>query len=225
MIEALIFDLDDTLYVEGDFVASGYRAVAHHIALRYSLPEDRVFDEMMATFDAQGREKVLVAAKDRFMDSSVSVAELVDVYRGHSPTIQLLPGYAELLERLRDDFKMGIVTDGLPEVQKRKIQALRLEEMMDSIVYTWEYGPEREKPHPFGFGLMLATLGTSPSNALYIGDNPDKDCRGAHGAGLQFVQVVARANTEEAATVIPNERADFAINNLHELPGILQLSR
>jgi len=36
MIETVIFDLDDTLYLESDFVASGYRAVAHGAGMKFA---------------------------------------------------------------------------------------------------------------------------------------------------------------------------------------------
>ncbi len=224
MINALIFDLDDTLYDESEFVEGGYRAVASYYARHRGLPEERVFIEMMETFKTERREKVFEMVLARFLNSSDSIKEMVDVYRRHTPTIRLLPGYEELLRRLHSEYHLGIITDGLPEVQKLKVEALRLEETMDKVVYTWEYGPELQKPHPFGFQLMLDSLGIDPVEALFIGDNPRKDCRGAHNAGLRFVKVNTLERGENSAAGDPAETADFAINNLHALPALLQRS-
>ena len=222
MIDALIFDLDDTLYVERDFVASGYRAVARHIALCYRWPEEIVFDRMMGVFNTDGRGKVLEVAAHEFIGSSASVSELVDIYRRHSPSIQLAPGYEALLERLHLEFRLGILTDGMPEVQRRKIAALRLERLFDAIVYTWESGSELEKPHPFGFGLILDVLGVPPSRSVFIGDNPYKDGRGAHNAGMRFIRVLSGEDTGRSEGCHTEEKADFVVSNLYELPGILQ---
>ncbi len=224
MTDALIFDLDDTLYAERDFVASGYRAVARHVAAGTGWPEQSVFDHMMAAFDAHGRGKVLAAVIDRFMDSSASVSELVDVYRHHSPAIRLSAGYGELLKRLHTQFKLGILTDGLPEVQRRKVAALGLSELVDAIVYTWDFGPELEKPHPFGFGLILARLGALASGSLFIGNNPGKDGRGAHSAGMKFIQIAAEEDKQSTECGPAQDEADFVIKSLHELPGILEMA-
>jgi len=222
MIEALIFDLDDTLYTEYDFVVSGYRAVAHEVALRRGRPEEQVFSDMLTTFKCEGRGKVLEMVANRYSDSSLSVAEMVEIYRRHQPAIQMPVGYDNLLRRFRHDYKLGIITDGLPEVQMRKVQALHLGSAVDKIIYTWEHGREMEKPHPFSFRLMLDSLGTSHTGALFIGDNPHKDCRGAHNAGMRFVQVAKGGGAGEAAIYGQDGVADFAINTLHELPDVLR---
>jgi putative hydrolase of the HAD superfamily len=224
MIDALVFDLDDTLYPECDFVASGYQAVAHHLSLRYGCSETEVFSAMMATFTSLGREKVFSMVLDRFLDTSVSVNELVETYRRHTPVIRLLPDYEDLLESLRRDFRLGIITDGLPAVQKRKVQALHLETLVDKIIYTWEFGPEFEKPHPFCFSLMLDCLRTAPSKSIFIGDNADKDWRGAHSVGMRFVRVLTDNRVEERSDHGRAGTPEFVIKNLNELPRVLQLS-
>lgn len=223
MIEALIFDLDDTLYRERDFVLSGYRAVARHVALRGSWSEDTVFAEMAFTFEAAGREEVFGRLMERFPGSAASVLELVDVYRKHSPEIHLPQGYDELLKRLSGDFKLGIITDGHPEVQRRKVQALALGDTVRHILYTWDHGRSKEKPHPLGFSLMLGSLKADPSNALFIGDNPVKDGVGAHGAGMRFIQVAGgEKKTDRQTDSFSRSASDFFIANLFELPGLLQ---
>jgi putative hydrolase of the HAD superfamily len=224
MIDALVFDLDDTLYPECDFVASGYQAVAHHVAVRYGCPETEVFSAMMATFKSLGREKVFSMVLDRFLDTSVSVNELVETYRRHTPVIRLLPDYEDLLERLRRDFRLGIITDGLPAVQERKVQALHLETLVDKIIYTWEFGPEFEKPNPFCFSLMLDCLRTAPSKSIFIGDNADKDWKGAHSVGMRFVRVLPDNRVEERSDQGRAGTPEFVIKNLNELPRVLQLS-
>ncbi len=225
MIDALVFDLDDTLYPEHKFVASGYRAVAHHVASRYGGPEDVVFARMMAVFRSCGRDKVLDTVVEEFTDFSAPVSELVEVYRNHKPEIRLPSGYCELLGRLRRESRLGILTDGLPEVQKRKIGALGLQELVDAVVYTWEYGREFEKPHVFGFGKILAALGAGTRCSVFIGDSVQKDGRGALDAGMRFIHVAAEGNNSANKRRAAGVQADFVIDNLHELPVVLQLAR
>lgn len=224
MIEALLFDLDDTLYLESDYVASGYRAVARYLAENYGRSYNEVFYTMMSVFVCRGRRMVFPIVIDRFLNSSVSIPELLQVYRCHTPKIHLFPGYSELLRLLGKDHYIGIITDGLPEVQKRKVAALGLELLVDRVLYTWEYGAENEKPHPLGFSLMMDHFRVEPRKSIFVGDNPVKDCQGARAAGMKAAQI--RTGRREGNAGIPDgERtADYVIDSLYELPPILRNS-
>jgi putative hydrolase of the HAD superfamily len=221
MMQALVFDLDDTLYLESDFVTSGYRAVAQFIEENYGCDYKQVFTTMMTIFVEHGRRAVFPTLLDRFLNSSVSLADLIDVYRRHSPKIRLFPGYFELLQRLAPQYRLGIITDGLPEVQERKVKILKLDKVVNKIIYTWKYGPEREKPHPFSFQLMLRHLDTDPVSTLFIGDNFEKDCRGAHRAGMKCAQLHSSVHSRQTSSG-NEEIPDFFISSLYQLPQILQ---
>jgi len=222
MIRALIFDLDDTLYRESDFVASGYRAVARHIAGRSGLDSHILFSSMMETFASQGREAVFTALREQFLDASTPLDELVGIYRRHTPQISLYPGYFDLLQDFSRKYRLGLITDGLPEVQERKVQALQLESVMERIIYTWEYGSENEKPHPFSFSLMLESLQTKSDSALFVGDNYEKDCRGAHRSGMKCAQLLHCPPRGDRLREAAQEEPEFIIDSLFQLPPILQ---
>ena len=74
------------------------------------------------------------------------VQHLVTLYRSHRPRIALHPGARDLLTRLRGRGRTAIVTDGLPMMQRRKIEALDLEGTVDAVVYSWEL--KAPKPAP-----------------------------------------------------------------------------
>jgi putative hydrolase of the HAD superfamily len=219
MIRALIFDLDDTLYPEHEFVASGYRAVAKHLSATSGMPEEDIERTMMALWTREGRRNVLPAALNHCRCESVRVEELVRVYRQHKPNIRLFPGYYDLLREFRSAYRLGIITDGVSPVQRAKCAALGLEEIVDSIICTWEYGKEKEKPNPYSFCLQMACLQVQPDEALFIGDNWEKDCLGARGVGMRCVQVqsplLRRGGGRE-------EEADFAVDSLFQLPEVLR---
>jgi putative hydrolase of the HAD superfamily len=222
MIRALIFDLDDTLYRERDFVKSGYRAVAEYAAKTFGGDFDCMFSTMMKTFETQGRRAVLTVLREQYLDASIPLDMLVGIYRSHSPKIRLYPGYFELLQEFARDYRIGIITDGLPEVQERKVEALGLKMIVDRIIYTWEYGAEKEKPHPFSFSLMLDSLDTKPESALFIGDNPEKDCRGAHQAGMKYAQVQNPMEPGCMPWALVRESPEYIMDSLFKLRPILQ---
>jgi len=219
MIRALLFDLDDTLYCEHDFVASGYRAVAAHISARCGRPADEILGVMMSIFAREGRRAVMPAVVDCFPGSMAGVNELVDVYRRHEPVIRLFAGYEDLLREWRRTYRLGVITDGIPEVQERKCRALGLIGLVEGILCTWHYGCEKEKPHPHPFQQMLADLKVRPAEALFIGDSLEKDCRGARAAGMRSVLLHRRpmAGTAEVA-----EQTDFVVDSLFQVPMLLK---
>ena len=223
MIEALIFDLDDTLYPEFEFVAGAYEAVARHIESKFGCRGDDVLSAMISTFRALGRDKVFSMVLDRFLDSSVEVSELVEVYRRHMPSLRLSPRCEDLLRSLRRKFKLGVITDGLPEVQKRKVRSLNLHRLVDRIIYTWEFGRELEKPHPFCFSLMLDLLQSATSRSVFVGDNLDKDWKGARGVGMKFVHILPE-HADGRSRLESDEEPEFVIRDLCELPQVLRLS-
>ena len=221
MIEAVIFDLDDTLYPERNFVESGYRAVARHVAHYYGGDFDRLVSTMLTTWRNQGRKMVFPALLKRFPDIHVSMPELIHIYRRHTPQITMYPGYRELLQELGSHYRMGVITDGIPEVQERKVMALGLVGMVNAIIYTWKYGSVRQKPHPLPFRLMMASLQTYPESSLFVGDNPEKDWKGAQAAGMKYVHIWNSDSDPESESA-SKDLPEPAIQSLHQLPRILR---
>ena len=235
MIQAILFDLDDTLYPENEFVLSGYRAVARETALRGECEYNDAVDCMQTAFYAAGRKEVFPGLLARFPGLCMTLEDMVRVYREHIPEICLFPGYGSLLEEFGKKYHLGMITDGLPYVQRGKVSALGIEELFEKIIYTWDYGEERQKPHLYPFALMLESLRITPESALFVGDNPEKDGRGALDAGMVYVRVkhpgneIGRcprlfidADGDDCAPM-----ADyFVIESLLQLPDILlQLPR
>jgi putative hydrolase of the HAD superfamily len=222
MIQVLIFDLDDTLYPEKAFVTSGYRAVARYVAEHYDCNFDQTFSVMMSAYESLGRKKVFPALMAKFPEAPIQISEIVEVYRQHQPAIDLFPGYLALLKEFALQYRLGVITDGLPAVQERKFRALGLEDVIEKVVYSWEYGSEREKPHPFSFSLMLQSLQSEPNSALFIGDNPEKDGRGARGAGMKYAQIRHGQLQASNENIVGPSSSEFTLESLFQLPKLLQ---
>src|SRR5690606_36032131 len=84
--QAIIFDLDDTLYSERSFVLSGFRAVAAHIAEQVSLPSEDVYQQLEKLFrqGVRGNTFDLWLSEQQLADQ-IAVHDLVEVYRNHTP--------------------------------------------------------------------------------------------------------------------------------------------
>ncbi len=219
MARALLIDMDDTLFDEGDYVRSGFRAVAEAVAKDHpDVAADDLFGGMIGELTANGRGKVFDVALARagLAPTPERIADLVTVYRTHRPDIAFWPGVAEALKDLKADYRLAIVTDGLGIMQRRKVAALGLEALVDLVVYCWEL--DAPKPHPRPYRVALEALGSPPAEALVIGDNPAHDLAAAQALGCGFIRVVAGRFAAEDAPALATV-ARFA-----EIPHLLRMT-
>jgi putative hydrolase of the HAD superfamily len=188
-INALLIDLDDTLYDELGYVQSGIATVAQDIAGRSGRSGDAVRAELLDLLATTGREKILNRALPRFglAPTQPLIAELIEVYRAHAPRLTFYPGVAEMLRRLRQHYRLAVVTDGLARMQRAKVAALGVDALVDTVIFTWELG--HPKPAPDGYLSAARALGVAPARCLVVGDNPDHDIRAAAAAGIPAVRM------------------------------------
>ncbi|WP_293678009.1 HAD family hydrolase [uncultured Phenylobacterium sp.] len=191
MARALLIDLDDTLYDERHYVLSGFRAVAGRISGRFPTVEpDRLVAEMIEELDTRGRGKIF----DRVLDHVGAGADpqlvqtLVHAYRDHRPAIGLWPGVRETLADLARDHRLAVITDGLGLMQRRKVEALGIADLVGEVFYCWEHGAP--KPDPACYIEALRRLDARPEDSVVIGDNPQHDMAAARAVGCRSIRVL-----------------------------------
>ena len=81
--------------------------------------------------------------------------------------------------------KLGVVTNGGQDRQRKKLDAMGLSDTMDVILISGAEGIR--KPDRRIFHRALSRLGVEPREALFVGDHPEADIEGALGAGLDAV--------------------------------------
>jgi putative hydrolase of the HAD superfamily len=215
---AVLFDLDDTLYREHDYVRSGFAAVAKRLASEPSAPPaDELYASLEREWLSNGRGRVFDAVTERF-GLRVPVAELVEVYRDHEPELSLYPDAERALARLEASTRQfGVLTDGAAGVQRRKLRALGLDTRVPCIVVTDDYGVDASKPSLVPYRIALEQLELPAPEVVYVGDNPHKDFIGARALGMATVRV-RRPVGDHAQTVLDREHeADRDIASLDEL--------
>lgn len=187
---AVIFDLDDTLYAESQYVASGLQSVAEWAARRWGLRPDAVA-RSLGEIHAQGSGRVFNTWLDQNeiqYDEDV-VNQMVTVYRNHAPKITLFPIARRTIEGLRHSYRIGLVSDGYLNAQQQKFDALKIDDLFDSVVFSDALGREHWKPSRLPFDTALKQLGVRGERATYVGDNPTKDFLGARKAGLFSIRL------------------------------------
>lgn len=189
MTIGLVLDLDDTLYLERDFVTSGIRAVAAAAQARLGI---RHFGETaQALWDAGERGRLFDETLRRcdVEPTPPLVAALVECYREHDPEIALAADAAGLLRR-DADFAFALITDGYLSTQRRKIAALGLQHFaIAPLVCTDAWGRDYWKPHRRAFDFVAAHLASRVDRFVYVADNPAKDFLAPRALGWRTVQI------------------------------------
>jgi putative hydrolase of the HAD superfamily len=196
---AIVFDLDDTLYPYGAFLLSGFRAVARTLADDRGLQYGRVI-RVLRSAHRTNRGRELQALCATFGLPASLVPTLVRVLREHMPSLRLPVETHRLLSELRASWRLGILTNGAPHIQQRKVAALRLDRQVDAIVYARQCGLGRGKPDAAAFRTVLRRLGTTPRASVFVGDDGVADMRGAAAVGMRTIHLLARGRKPACGT-------------------------
>jgi len=223
-LKAFIFDLDDTLYREMDFVRSGFRVVGEFLAGVSGRDPQWLCDRAIGILERDGRSRVFDTLLDVLdMQSELNVRTLLYLYRSHTPRIVLDASVPPCFAALREGgHRLGIITDGKASVQARKVEALGLRDKVDAIIYTDELGGEYSKPSTVPFELALRLLEVPASRGVYVGDNPAKDFLGPNRLGMTTVRIDKYRKATPQPEPIGMYRATFRIDELAELPAVLE---
>lgn len=221
-LSAIIFDLDDTLYAERDYVFSGFAAVAEAYRDRLGDPS-KAQDQMKRLFDTDARLRVFNALlKERgIAEDAKFIANMIETYRTHAPQLSLYKDADEVLNRFKPLYKLGLITDGRSVTQWAKIDALQLRQRLDEIIVTSELGEGIKKPSPIPFEQMADRLGVSPEQCVYIADNAAKDFVAPNAGGWVSVQIFRDQGIYKDNKPASGGSPQHEIRSLDELDSII----
>lgn len=220
MIKAIIFDMDDTLFEEREYVISGFAALDEY------LQQENVYGfykQAVELFESGVRGNIFNRVLDLLHVSydKKYILSLVDIYRNHQPEITMLEDAKRAIEILRPDYKLGLITDGYLNVQRNKANALGLENVFDMLIFTDQFGREHWKPSPTPYLEIMKHFQLEGHELVYVGDNPTKDFITAKKLGWKTVFIEREAGEYLGKVVFEEYRADYTINTLDDLIGLL----
>ncbi|WGG44756.1 HAD family hydrolase [Rossellomorea sp. DA94] len=217
--KAMLFDLDDTLLDRNQAVDNIF-----HIMLEkcYGNVEDTLKAEMLRKFKEYDNRGYGVSDKTAVFQSFFD--EFPPLYRLPKPQefwnqqfpqcFSISEYTANLLKAIQENMKIAIITNGTIHRQKAKILNSGLHEYFDVILISDEVG--LEKPDQRIFQLALNKLQVQPEDALFVGDNLEKDVGGPQGAGLKGIWFNP-GGMENDSDIKPDEEIQSLDELLHYL--------
>jgi putative hydrolase of the HAD superfamily len=208
--DVVVFDLDDTLYSEMDYVLSGYKFLSGLIEKLYLKNTYKTFLEASKRNETDvfsyviGKHKLPETLKHH----------LILAYRYHVPTIQLNAGAITILEKLKSkNIPIYLITDGRGITQRLKITSLGVETFFEKIFISEEVGVGKPEPDSF-----IAIKKMHPNQSIvYVADNPKKDFISPNELGWSSIGILNKATRVHPLTNNYIEAADVWLDELKEL--------
>ena len=225
--KAVIFDLDDTLYPERQYVYSGFQAVSDHVQRIFG---KTIYQDLINCYQSGERSNVFgatLALHFNEVDDAI-LRKLAHIFWAHVPQLQMHEdariGLALLFSR---NIKAGLITTGPGSIQRRKVHALDLEPLLDGIIYTDDLLGDKEPGQPCedAFHIIGLQLDVEFNEICFVGDNPLTDFVIPRRLGIKTVRI-RRPNSEYYAEKPPSIgfQADRVIASLIELPTLFSTS-
>jgi len=224
-ISAVIFDLDNVLFNEQDYINAAYRNIAVFLSKRFRLQEEQVYQKLLNDLQKK-TSRYPHLFNDLLTDlglDQVTLPDILKIYASTNINLKLYPDAENLLSALKNQkIKLVLVTNGNVETQRNKVGLLKIEKYFDIIVYARELGKENEKPNPEVYRLIFQTLGSKPEEAISIGDNPYTDFLGAKKIGVRTVRLLSGEFKD--VRLSEEYEADLSVGNLEEFSKIIAQS-
>lgn len=177
-----IFDLDNTVYNENDYLFGAYAEIAS------SLGNDEYAEFLNTTFQNEGRVNLFDKLATRFGLGHDTIAACLQILRTYQPAggLKMYNDIFLLLNELKKEKKaIVLLTNGNVEQQRNKISNIKppLTDFFSMIVYANEIA---RKPSPASVEMILQQTGVSKNDSLMIGDDAGDELT-AQNAGVDFI--------------------------------------
>jgi YjjG family noncanonical pyrimidine nucleotidase len=221
----LLFDLDHTLF---DFDASEVEAFAAALA-RAGVEVGDDDHDLFVTINAALWKRVEAGELSpndvrvvRFEQLFSEVGVEADVHRvaddylvGLGRYGDLFPGARDLLAGLSGEASLALVSNGIGQVVRDKVERLDLARYFDAIVISGEVGVA--KPHSEFFDMAFERLGhPEKATTLMIGDSLASDIQGGYAYGIDTCWYAPKTQTE------PTPAPTYRVRRLSEIPALVE---
>jgi putative hydrolase of the HAD superfamily len=190
----VVFDLDDTLYKEVEYLKSAFREIAQVLKKETG---QNLLERMMGLY--RDDKEVFGTIIKEYQIQTYTQNDLIEIYRNHKPDLHLEDHIADKLNEIKNSgIATGLITDGRSHTQRNKLESLGLQDYFDEVLISEEFG--REKPDPGTFEYIENKL--QGEGYVYIADNIQKDFIAPNNLGWNTVCLL-----EDGTNIHPQNRS------------------
>lgn len=188
-LSLFIFDLDNTIYNEDNYLFDAYRNISEFIAGKVpALNVDELNLTLRKLYEVEGRSNLFNKFLDVFELDHEYLPDCIQILRSFK-AINKYKIYQQAKTVIEELIIRGksiyVLTNGNPGQQRNKIRNINWEDIEKSL--TFVFADELEpKPSPAGIEHILVAAGIEKNKSIMIGDSEiDGDC--ARNGGIHFI--------------------------------------
>lgn len=218
-IKFIIFDLDDTLIDEKKYRVKNIKKILSFFLLRKINSNYKISNFIKLNYlQSKIYDNKYLTNLSKKLNIRVKKSDILELFN-NSPKERYVSKKDILLLKLlkKKKIKIGLITDGNYIRQFNKIYDAGIIKLFDKIIINKT--EKKKKPNKLSFKKMLSYYNLDPSQAVYIGDNPNKDFLGPKSLGIKTIRICKGKYKH----LNKNKffEADKKINRLNELKKIL----
>jgi putative hydrolase of the HAD superfamily len=186
--DAVLFDLDNTIYDERQYLYKAYEEIGVFCAANFNLQKQDVYLFLINHFEKIGRSRLFNSLSEEFKIPEHIIIQLLEILRtvNFNEKIQTFPYFLPLVRSLfSSGVKLGIITNGNVIQQMNKVKSIDFKGLIEKfqIIYANDFSP---KPSPISYWKMKELINFK--NCVYIGDSV-VDEKFAKTVGIPFLNV------------------------------------
>lgn len=220
MFRAVLFDLDNTLV---DFSkmknTSVEAAIAAMIDSGLQINKDKAKKGLFELYEIYGIEntrifQIFLRKYTGEVDYKILSNGITAYRRVQAGIMTPFPHVRDTLMKLKaKGIKLGVVSDAPKLKAWLRLSEMNLTEFFDVVVTLDDTG--KLKPHKLPFKAALKELKLKPGAVLFVGDNPNRDIKGAKKAGMKA------ALAKYGQVFKGDEKADYVLKDFVDLLKIV----
>jgi len=224
MIKGILFDLDNTLI---DFLKMKKKCCEKSVSamIKSGLPlkKDEALEILYKIYEKYGIEYQKIFQE--FLKETIGnvdykiLAEGIVAYREvKNSMLVTFPNVVSTLRKLKNNFRLGVVSDA-PKLQAwLRLAELEIIDFFDVVVALADEG--KEKPSIIPFLRAAKELNLKPEEIIFVGENPEKDIKGAKSVGMKTAFALYGMTYKEPPKKID---ADYILKDFSDLLKILRI--
>lgn len=176
--KAIVFDLDDTIYSEIEYLKKAYKYISHKVfenEKRINLSVNDIYYFLIKTFINDGRHNIYQKMCSRFNILKFSIEDFLNCLRTVPLEYNELPIYAPIHEIITINHTkklLFIMTNGNEKQQENKIKALNIPyKNKIRVIFSSSLGSKFEKPNSFFLDKILSENNLVSSDVIFFGDS------------------------------------------------------
>lgn len=216
-MKAVFFDLDCTLYDVRQYNLGAFKEISGYLSKKYNLRPQNVYKKLAHLWGKKtsGFPRLFDDLLDIF-GLERELKKVIRLFNNYKGKLKPYPDTTPILKELKKkNYKLGIITDGDIERQKRKIKLLGIKFFFDVIIYAKAIEP---KPSEKPFLAAAGQLNMNPKNVFYVADNPLIDFEGAKKIGMKTI----RLKRGEFKKSPKNKYIDLEIKKFNQILNLIK---